>query len=132
MPAETEPIWVVHPGITRAEIPWLCARFGAFLRDHDATVVTCDLAAVTDADLVVVEALVRLQLVAVRHGRRIRLRRVGRWLQDLLTLTGLGGSFRPDPGRRSGSGLPEPRRQPEQREQPRGVQEEVEPDDPAG
>jgi hypothetical protein len=71
-------------------------------------------------DVLTVDALARLQLSARRHGRQLRVRHASDELQDLIDLVGL----------RKELGL-EPRRQPEQREQRVGVEEERELDDPA-
>jgi hypothetical protein len=67
-----------------------------------------------------VDALARLQLSAQRNGRRLRLRDASAELQDLIELVGLTAAL----------GV-EPSRQPEQREQRLGVEEERELDDPA-
>jgi hypothetical protein len=72
------------------------------------------------ADVLTVDALARLQLSARRHGRRLRLRDASHDLQDLIDLVGLGEVL----------GI-EPRRQPEEREQRVGVEEERELDNPA-
>jgi STAS domain len=74
-------------------------------------------------DVLTIDALSRLQLSARRHGRRLRLRNASDELQNLIDLVGLGEVL--------GVCGVEPRRQPEQREQRGGVQEEREFDDPA-
>jgi hypothetical protein len=72
------------------------------------------------ADVLTVDALARLQLSARRHGRRLRVRHASDDLHDLIDLVGL----------REALGV-EPRRQPEQREERVGVEEERELPDPA-
>jgi hypothetical protein len=72
------------------------------------------------ADVLTVDALARIQLSAHRHGRRLRLWRASDELRELIELVGLGDAL----------GV-EPRREPEQREQRVGVEEERELDDPA-
>jgi hypothetical protein len=72
------------------------------------------------ADLGTVESLARLQLAARRCGLELRLRRVPRELEELITFVGLAEAL----------GL-EPRGQAEEREQRVGVEEERELDDPA-
>jgi len=70
------------------------------------------------ADLGTVESLARLQLAARRCGVELRLRRVPKELEELITFVGLGEAL----------GL-EPRRQAEEREERVGVEEERELDD---
>ena len=72
------------------------------------------------ADLGTVDALARLQLAARRSGLELRLRHVSDELLELITFVGLGEVL----------GL-EPRRQPEEREERVGVEEEGELDDPS-
>jgi hypothetical protein len=71
-------------------------------------------------DVLTLDALARLQLSARRRGRRLRLRAASDELSDLIELAGLSEAL----------GV-EPHRQPEQREQRAGVEEERELDDPA-
>jgi hypothetical protein len=72
-------------------------------------------------DLAVVDTLARLALAERRGGRVLRLGRVPAELHELLVLTGLDGVL---------SGV-EAGRQPEEREDRVGVEEERELDDPA-
>jgi hypothetical protein len=51
--------------------------------------IDCDVSALTDADELALEALVRLQLTARRLGRSIRLCNANTSLVDLLALVGL-------------------------------------------
>jgi STAS domain len=76
------------------------------------------------ADVRAVGVLALLQLAARRRGLRIVFRGAKGDLRELLTLLGLDEAL-PCIGR---SGV-EPRRQPEQREEPLGVEEEADPDD---
>jgi hypothetical protein len=71
------------------------------------------------ADLATVDALARLQLVARRAGLELRLRRASPDLLDLIAFVGLDEVLRVEPGR-----------QPEEREEPLGVEEERELSDP--
>ncbi|WP_411082143.1 STAS domain-containing protein [Streptomyces sp. cmx-18-6] len=57
--------------------------------------VECDVGGVDRADLLLVEALARLALVARRAGRRLRLRRVTPELRALLDLVGLTDAVAP-------------------------------------
>jgi ABC-type transporter Mla MlaB component len=111
--------------IARADIPALCERVRVLLEGSDAKLVVCDVGALVDPDAVIVDALARLQLAARRLGRRICLRHACVELQGLLALMGLGEVLPCG----ATSGL-QPRRQAEQREQARGVQEEADPGDP--
>jgi len=76
-------------------------------------------------DLATVDALARLQLIARRLGCKIELRDAPDKLREILALAGLGDVV-PCAER-----LPvEVRGQAEQREEPRGVEEEADPADP--
>ena len=92
----------------------------------------CDVSALTDPDLADLGTLARLQLTARRSGRELCLVGAGERLRELIALTGLADQLPllvgPDPVR---AGLLQPRGQPEQREQHFGVEEAVQPDDPA-
>jgi hypothetical protein len=72
-------------------------------------------------DVGTIGALARLELAARRQGKTIRLRNSSNELRELIALAGLDEVLRV-----------EPRGQAEQREQPLGVEEERELDDPAG
>lgn len=111
--------------IAPADIPGLCERARVLLERSDAELVDCDVRALVDPDAATVDALARLQLTARRLGRRVRLRHACGELQDLLVLMGLSEVVPVCPA----SGL-QPRGQPEEREQVRGVEEEAEPRDP--
>jgi hypothetical protein len=56
---------------------------------HPLPPIDCDVSALTDADELALEALVRLQLTARRLGRTVRLRNASAQLVDLLALVGL-------------------------------------------
>jgi hypothetical protein len=71
-------------------------------------------------DAVTINVLARLQLSALRLGRRVQLRNVSDELQKLLVFAGLAEVLGLQPGR-----------QPEEREQRLGVEEERELDNPA-
>jgi ABC-type transporter Mla MlaB component len=94
-------------------------------------VFVCDVCALVEPDVAAVEALARLQLAARRAGCRIALQGVGPELGDLLDLLGLADALPCRAAWRaptSGSAL-EARGQPEQREEPLGVEEEADPAD---
>lgn len=116
-------VLVLTGRLDRAGIAPLAERVRVLLAERGGGTVTCDVGGLEGApDVVLVDALVRLQLTARRHGGRIRLRGAGGALRELLALTGLGGL--------AGLGL-ETRGEAEQREEPLGVEEGVEPGDPA-
>ncbi len=124
-PNQVALVLVLGGPIARADIPGLCERARPFLEAGDTGPVDCDVAAVVEADAVTVDALARLQLTARRSGLQLRLRHAGGDLNGLITLMGLGDVL---PAGES-SGLEE-RRQPEEREESLGVQEEADPCDP--
>ncbi|MGH2674510.1 MAG: STAS domain-containing protein [Actinomycetota bacterium] len=102
-------------------VPRLWERVGAII-EGAAAVVVCDVAALDRPDAETVEVLARLQLAARRSGCRVRLRHACGELRDLLELMGLSEVV-------PCSDL-ETRREIEQREPPRGVEEERDPFDP--
>ncbi len=87
----------------------------------------CDLAQVDLATFDTVDALARLRLDAARLGLGVHLQGASAALKELLALAGLLERF--DVGACVDSGV-EARGQPEEREEPRGVQEEGDPGDP--
>lgn len=87
--------------------------------DRDGTEVMVGEVDASRPDLPLVDALARLQLAAIRRGRRMRLCEPTSELCGLLALVGLGGAL----------GV-EPRRQPEVGEV-LGADEVVQPGDPA-
>jgi hypothetical protein len=105
--------------LARAELPSLCARLELVLGAGGGGDVRCELGALVGANAVTLDALARLQLTARRFGRRIRFRNASAELCELVVLAGLARVL-----------AVEPRRQPEEREQRLGVEEERELDDP--
>jgi len=112
--------------IERADIPALCERARTLMESSGAHSLLCDVGAVAAPDVVTIDALARLQLTALRAGRRIGLRHVSSELRELLVYCGLSGVV----PLATGSHL-EARRQAEKREVRGGVQEEGDPADPA-
>ena len=125
-PPEPSTMNVIISGrIARRDVQVLCDRARVLLEDSGADQMVCDVGALAAPDAVTVEALARLQLTAVRLGRRIRFKNACGGLQDLLALMGLSGVM-------ACEGSPvEPRGQAKQREQASRVQEERDPGDPA-
>ncbi|MFJ9006537.1 STAS domain-containing protein [Streptomyces canus] len=114
--AMTPAVLVLAGPVTRDEVAGLSDEVRALLRTTRAGVVVCDVAGLGPPGLGTVDLLARLQLAARRAGGRIRLRDPDPGLHALLDLVGL--SF-------------EVERQPEQGEPALGVEEEVEPGEPA-
>ena len=110
---------------TRADVPTACARLRALVGASDADVVVCDVGALP-ADLVAVETLARLRLTARRLGCGLRLRGPSRALERMVAFCGLCDVLPAEDGLVLGGD----RGQPEQREQPLGVEERVEARDP--
>ena len=116
---------VISGPLTPADAAALCERARSELERSDAEVLVCDVAGLTHPDAGTIEALARIALTARRLGRQVRLRDPSRELRELLDLFGLTDVLPRDRALRR-----EPRRQPEQREQPLGVEERVEMGDP--
>lgn len=88
--------------------------------DSGRLALVCDVGGVNSPDLATIEALCRFRLAAADEGYAVELRDASPWLRELLDLCGLEGV------------LPlVDQRQPEEREQPGGVEEEIQPGDPA-
>ena len=81
--------FAVRGPIALADLPGLCERVCALLREAGAEVVVCDVAGV-EPDLVTVDALARLQLAARRNGCQVRLHHASDELLDLVAFMGLG------------------------------------------
>jgi ABC-type transporter Mla MlaB component len=84
-----------------------------------ASRIACDLAVFAEADAATLDALARLQLAAARLGVELRLHPVERELLELAAFAGLDGALRL-----------EPCGEPEEREDPLGVEEERQLGDP--
>ena len=81
--------------------------------------IVCHLGALSGADAETIDLLARLQLAARRHDRTLRFLHVSPALRELIAFVGLEGVLRV-----------EPRRQAEEGEDPVGVEEERQLDDP--
>ncbi|HEX2051367.1 MAG TPA: hypothetical protein VHJ34_12165 [Actinomycetota bacterium] len=115
---------VVAGRVAPADAATLCERVGALVRTRCAGAVVCDMGAAAP-DLGAVDLVARVHLVARRFGARATVRRARPELVALLALAGLGDVVALEPLR------VEARRQPEQREQRLGVEEERDPGDRA-
>ena len=114
--AMTPDVLVLPGPVTRDEVTRLCEDVHALLESTGTGVVVVDVAAIGPPGLAAVDLLARLELAARRARGRIRLRDPAPSLRALLDLVGL--RF-------------EVEGQTEQREPPLGVEEEVEPGEPA-
>ncbi|GGY02240.1 STAS domain-containing protein [Streptomyces djakartensis] len=114
--AMTPPVLVLPGPVTRDEVNGLSDDVRALLRGARARVVVCDVGGLGPPGLAAVDLLARLQLAARRAGGRIRLRDPDPALRALLDLVGL---------------RLEVEGQAEEREPALGVEEAVEPGDPA-
>jgi ABC-type transporter Mla MlaB component len=74
--------------IAPEDLPGLCDRVCAVLREAGPGLVRCDVTGV-DPDAVTVDALCRLQVAARRLGCRVRLRNASPELRELIAFMGL-------------------------------------------
>jgi ABC-type transporter Mla MlaB component len=117
---------VIGAPIACADVPGLCDRLRRRAAQSDADVILCDVRGLVRPDATCVHALARLQLTARRLGYRVRPRDPPPELRDLLRFVGLDEALPATGGLRV-----EPVGQAEEREEPRRVEERVEPGDPA-
>ncbi|MEV7029164.1 STAS domain-containing protein [Streptomyces sp. NPDC093272] len=114
--AKTPAVLVVPGPVTQDSVAGLCARTRALLAGGTARTVVCDVAGIGPPGLAAVDLLARLELTARRAGGRIRLRDPDPALRSLLRFVGLGIQVEGEA---------------EEREPALGVEEEVEPGQPA-
>jgi ABC-type transporter Mla MlaB component len=79
--------FAIRGPIARSDLPGLCDRVCALLADA-GEVVICDVRGV-EPDVVMVEALARLQLAARRRGCQVQLRDASSELLGLIAFLGL-------------------------------------------
>ncbi|MFJ4809691.1 STAS domain-containing protein [Streptomyces longwoodensis] len=116
MDPTTPPVLTLTGPATRSEVAGLCDAVRALLEVTAGRVVVCDVTGAGPPDLPVVDTLARLELAARRAGGHLRLRGADPALRALLGLVGIPFEMEGDP---------------EQREPPLGVEEEVEPGEAA-
>ncbi|MEU6681671.1 STAS domain-containing protein [Streptomyces sp. NPDC046832] len=114
--AMTPPVLVLPGPVTRDEVRGLSDDVRALLHGSGARVVVCDVGGLGPPGLAAVDLLAKLQLAARRAGGRIRLRAPDPALRVLLDLVGLRFEVEGEA---------------EEREPALGVEEAVEPGDPA-
>ncbi|MER7879412.1 STAS domain-containing protein [Streptomyces solisilvae] len=129
-PTLSPAVLVLDQPVTRAEVERLCERLSALARRAGPGPVTVDVGGVGRPNLAVVEALARLRLTAGRLGCRIQLRNARGELRRLLAWTGLDEALAA-PAALGGVLGSERGGEAEQREEALGVEEGVEPGDPA-
>jgi anti-anti-sigma regulatory factor len=108
------------------DVGTLLARVEHVLDAGGSDALTCDVGDLVDPDVLAMDTLARMVLAARRRGRRIMLRRPRRELAELLVMCGLWDLF----PRARASGF-EAVGKAEEREEGRGVEEGVDPGDPA-
>jgi ABC-type transporter Mla MlaB component len=89
-PGSSTIVLVLSGPILRADVAGLCERVQSLLESSNADLAVCEVGGVVDPDIVTVEALARLQLIARRLGLEIRVHNAHSVLRDLFALTGLG------------------------------------------
>lgn len=114
---------VVDGPLDPADTPSVCAELCAALAGSAVGSVTCRGKGLADPDLATVDLLARLRLAAGRLGHAMRVEDPSRSLRELLVLAGLEELLLP-----RGSAA-ETRWQAEEREEPKSVEEGVQPDD---
>jgi hypothetical protein len=77
-------VLVVTGPIARHQLPRLCDRVRFLLRDSSAELIVCDMGAIDPPDAETVEAMARLQLTALRMGRRVRFLDASGELKELI------------------------------------------------
>ncbi len=87
-PAPRTLAFAVTGPLARNDLPGLCDRVCALLRDSDARIAVCDVSGVA-ADAVTVDALARLQLAARAYTCQVRLRNASDELRALVAFMGL-------------------------------------------
>jgi STAS domain len=80
---------VVTGPIARSQLPKLCKRVRHLLERSPAELIVCDVGAMDPPDGETVEAMARLQLTALRMGRRVRFLDASGELRELLSFSGL-------------------------------------------
>ena len=116
----------VRPHLAREEVRALCEQLVRRLSEGDVAEVQVDVRSVRTPDVVYIDALARIQLIARRQDSQVRLIGPCPRLLELLVLVGLEDMF-PDEGDASGVEL---HREPEHREQPLDAEVGVDPGDP--
>lgn len=124
-------VLIIGGEIAYADLSNLCRRTRSLLEGSGANLVICDVGDLFEPDAVAVDALARLQVIALRCGCRVRFRHASVRLRGLLDLMGLDDVLSSDGApSASGASAVEPQGQAEHGEEALGVQEESDPADP--
>ena len=83
-------VFAIRGPIARSDLPGLCDRVCALLRENSTSSAICDVAGV-EPDAVTIDALARLQLAAQRTACRVRLENASIELLELVSFMGLDG-----------------------------------------
>jgi anti-anti-sigma regulatory factor len=89
--SETGVVFTTGGTIERSDISLICRKVRAAIEETNADSVTFDMAALVHTDVVVVEALARLQLTLRRMGCTLKLKNVRPHLKELVGFVGLEG-----------------------------------------
>lgn len=89
---------VLAGSIARSDARRLAERVQALLEDQPASTLICDVAGILRSDALVVDALCRIRVMALRHGCRVTIQDPPRELEELLYLTGLTNVLRANEG----------------------------------
>jgi hypothetical protein len=115
-------VWIAEP-TTPAAVRALCRPVAGYVRRSGTTLVVCD-ARDLDIGVETLEALAQLHLTGKRSGFALRISDASDGLRGLAAFLGLDGVLRFGPSAVEAGG------ELEQREQPRGVEEEHDAADP--
>lgn len=80
---------VLRGCLERCDLDAVCERARALVAVTEGSIVICEVSELERPDVVAVDAIARLQLIARRFGRELRLRNASRELRDLIGLAGL-------------------------------------------
>lgn len=125
VPGQPNTIALAIESLRPEDVAALVEHVSLSVTPDGSTMLLCDLARLADVDMATIDALARLALRARRLGCAVSLRDASPELVALLAFAGLGDVLPCDPSSRV-----EVTGQPEQREEPLGVQEERDPADP--
>ena len=128
-PSPSRPAMVLGGRVDAAMIPALCDRVRRLLEDTGAFTLRCDVQTLR-ADATALDAFARMALICRRLGRRLELRGASEQLEELVIFAGLIEVLPCLPEGGTTARSVQPRRQPEQRKEAGGVEEERDPCDP--
>lgn len=78
--------------LSRSDLPGLCKRLERLLRYDDAAIVQSELS-MLKSNIVALEAIARLKLIASRHDRHLALSQIPQRLRFLIHLSGPAGAL---------------------------------------